>query len=308
MMHISEIDDVIGSSRNHPSHRLPCEEEFFHQFPQTPRPITYDELMRLYCGDTSKPFRKFFDHSQHDDMNCSIDVLAYYLPFHGARRDWGIYIIDAGVDYLAKRILELNQEQNIPSQEYYPLTQPDAEYLAKHKLLLHELGHHATEIVHSLLELYPNNSIQYSYSSTRRPGTRGQMLRENEESVCNWNVKKHKHDFEIRALNNYDVINDFMLSQPSGYKNFEQITGQNFLEKILDVRLTGGLAHQMPQQIRADLENEFARHSKLSRVRPRSIHEPKIGFVVPIYLIQTGKTFQQGELDPKIREELKFLR
>ena len=58
-----------------------------------------------------------------------------------------------------------------------------------------------------------------------------------------------------------------------------------FLENIIDTRLTGVL----PQQNQVQLEREFAQHSRLSRVKPRSAigwNNP-IGFVVPTYLIRT---------------------
>ena len=271
--HIAEIIESRGQT-GFPA--LRCEEEFFGKFNQTPQPITYEQLMRENFENTSAPLRAFFD----DVMDtCSVDVLAYYLPFHG-NSNWGIYILDAGVDMLTTSLIHLSD---------HTLERPDAEYLAKHKLLLHELGHHAVEIVHTALELDQNRPIRDSYRAARLPGrlAQNQIFHENEEAVCNWNVKRqpNKSEFKIRALDYFDPVENFMTTQPPGYNRFHEITNRNFLENIIDTRLTGVL----PQQNQVQLEREFAQHSRLSRVKPRSAigwNNP-IGFVVPTYLIRT---------------------
>ena len=265
--HIADIVESRGQTR---FPILECQEQFFGRFNQTPQPITYDQLMREHFENTSAPLRAFFDDVM---QTCSVDVLAYYLPFHGSA-DWGIYILDAGVDMLADILIQINHD----------LSRPDAEYLAKHKLLLHELGHHAVEIVHTSLEIDPNNPVPGSYRSTRLPGAQAQRFHENEEAVCNRSVKWNKSEFEIRALSHFDVVSDFMLRQPPGYNRFGEIKNSNLLENILDTRLTGPLQPETS----SNLEKEFFTHSTLPRVRPGSIiglNNP-IGFVVPIYLIR----------------------
>ena len=277
-MHWEQIANIVENRRG----RFPileCQERFLHQFNQVPHEITYDELMRQNFEGTAHPFHQFF---QDAPETCSVDVLAYYLPFHG-NANWGIHIVDAGVDTLAMRILHIAEILHID------LSRVDAEYLAKHKLLLHELGHHAVEIVHTALEIDPNRPIRDSYRATRLPGrlAQNQRFHENEEAVCNWNVKRHpnKSKFKIRALDYFNPIENFMTTQPPGYNRFHEITNRNFLENIIDTRLTGVL----PQQNQIQLEREFVQHSRLSRVKPRSAigwNNP-IGFVVPIYLIRT---------------------
>ena len=277
-MHWEQIANIVENRRG----RFPileCQERFLHQFNQVPHEITYDELMRQNFEGTAHPFHQFF---QDAPETCSVDVLAYYLPFHG-NANWGIHIVDAGIDTLAMRILHIAEILHID------LSRVDAEYLAKHKLLLHELGHHAVEIVHTALEIDPNRPIRDSYRATRLPGrlAQNQRFHENEEAVCNWNVKRHpnKSKFKIRALDYFNPIENFMTTQPPGYNRFYEITNRNFLENIIDTRLTGVL----PQQNQIQLEREFVQHSRLSRVKPRSAigwNNP-IGFVVPIYLIRT---------------------
>ena len=277
-MHREQIDNIVENRRG----RFPileCQERFLNQFNQVPHEITYDELMRQNFEGTAHPFHQFF---QDAPETCSVDVLAYYLPFHG-NANWGIHIVDAGVDTLAMRILHIAEILHID------LSRVDAEYLAKHKLLLHELGHHAVEIVHTALEIDPNRPIRDSYRATRLPGrlAQNQRFHENEEAVCNWNVKRHpnKSKFKIRALDYFNPIENFMTTQPPGYNRFHEITNRNFLENIIDTRLTGVL----PQQNQIQLEREFVQHSRLSRVKPRSAigWDNPIGFVVPTYLIRT---------------------
>jgi hypothetical protein len=282
-MHREQIDQIVENRRG----RFPileCEERFFEEFNQAPQPITYDELMRENFENTAAPLPVNFDDTMGQ---CGTDALAYYLPFH-ATNDWGIYILDAGVDILAEELVRISRI-NLPGGNNLVLSRVDAEYLAKHKLLLHELGHHATEIVHTALELDPNRPIRDSYRATRLPGrlAQNQRFHENEEAVCNWNVKRqpNKSEFKIRALDYFNPIENFMTTQPPGYNRFHEITNRNFLENIIDIRLTGVLPHQNQIQ----LEREFGQHSKLSRVKPRSTigwNNP-IGFVVPIYLIRT---------------------
>ena len=273
-MNREQIDNIVENRRG----RFPileCQERFLNQFNQVPHEITYDELMRQNFEGTAHPFHQFF---QDAPETCSVDVLAYYLPFHG-NANWGIHIVDAGVDTLAMRILHIAEILHID------LSRVDAEYLAKHKLLLHELGHHAVEIVHTSLEIDPNNPVPGSYRSTRLPGAQAQRFHENEEAVCNRSVKWNKSEFEIRALSHFDVVSDFMLRQPPGYNRFGEIKNLNLLENILDTRLTGPLQPETS----SNLEKEFFTHSTLPRVRPSSIiglNNP-IGFVVPLYLIRT---------------------
>ena len=75
--------------------RLACH---FEEFNQAPQPITYDELMRENFENTAAPLPVNFDDTMGQ---CGTDALAYYLPFHG-NANWGIYILDAGVDILAE--------------------------------------------------------------------------------------------------------------------------------------------------------------------------------------------------------------
>ncbi|SVC61619.1 uncharacterized protein METZ01_LOCUS314473, partial [marine metagenome] len=135
-MHQEQIDHIVENRRG----RFPileCQERFFGEFNQAPQPITYDELMRENFENTAAPLPVNFDDTMGQ---CGTDALAYYLPFHG-NANWGIYILDAGVDILAEELVRISRV-NLPGGNNLVLSRPDAEYLAKHNLLLHELGHH----------------------------------------------------------------------------------------------------------------------------------------------------------------------
>ena len=256
---------------------LHCEEKLFHQFKQKPELITYDDLMRENFEDKIK--EKDVLYFADPPPECGSEVLAYYRSFHRHSK-WGIYIIDAGVDYLASEIMKLAPRHKIS------LSRLDAEYLAKHKFLLHELGHHAVEIVHTLLHLKYNCPNSYEMHIERQ--LQGHLRRaktphDQEEAVCNWNVTKNKPNFEIRAQNHINTISDFMLSQPLGYKDFGNITARNYLENIMDA----GTATGLPKDTKSDLKKQFRAHSKLDKVKPLTKWKEMKWTQVPIYLIRT---------------------
>ena len=271
------LQTVVGTHPKFPT--LPCQQQLFSRFNQTPKLITYDDLIRENFENKSKSkrFRLLFDDEIQG--HCGSDVLAYYLSFHGNKK-WGIYIIDAGVDYLASEIMKLAPRHKIP------LSRLDAEYLAKHKFLLHELGHHAVEIVHTLLDWEYNCPNSYEMHIERQ--LQGQLRRaqtphDHEEAVCNWNVTKNKPNFEIRAQNHINTISDFMLSQPLGYKDFGNITARNYLENIMDA----GTATGLTKETKSDLKKQFRAHSKLDKVKPLTKCMKMKWTQVPIYLIRT---------------------
>ena len=281
----TEIIPIIEAREQPKFPILFCYEQFFRS-KQTPQQITYDKLMKENFENTlEREDASFFEDTVGQ---CGPDALAYYRSLHRSQHDWGIYIIDAGVDFVAKKIRELATKDNIS------LSRLDAEYLAKHKLLLHELGHHATEIVHSVLETDSNNPRLNSYrkyiagkNSAKNPSA-SKSLHDNEEAVCNWNVKKKKRHFKIRAQNYYSIARNFMLNyQPDGYKHFEKIAPRNYLKNIMmpDPRL--------PQKTKSRLKKQFTVHSRLNMVKPFTKKKEEKAFQVPIYLIRTGKQLKK---------------
>ena len=273
-MHWQQILRIIEERPRGEFPTLDCERQFFGKFNQNPQRITYDKLMRRnFSIPEDGNLTGYFDDVHG---TCGDDALAYYRPFHGQRNDWGIHILEAGVDYLATRIGNLAERDNIN------LSRLDVEYLAKHKLLLHELGHHATEIVHSVLETDSSNPRLNSYRKYIAAKKSNFQLHDNAEAVCNWNVKKKKKHFKIRAQNYYSIARNFMLNfQPDGYKHFEKIAPRNYLKKIT--------MPPLPQKTESDLKKQFTIHSRLNMVKPFTKKREEKAFQVPIYLIRTGK-------------------
>ena len=82
------------------------------------------------------------------------DALAFYVPFHFYGKDWGIYIRDTGVKYLA---CVLKGSALIPGDEDYLST---AEFILRH----HEMWHAATEVACTRAELVARRSLYREYS------------------------------------------------------------------------------------------------------------------------------------------------
>ena len=127
-----------------------------------------------------------------------------------------------------------------------------------------------------------------------------ESLHDNEEAVCNWNVKKKKKHFKIRAQNYYSIARNFMLNfQPDGYKHFEKIAPRNYLKNIMEP------GSSMSKEIKAALKKEFNTHSKLKMVMPLTKKmEENAAIQVPIYLIRTVKQKRREKINNDRRKIL----
>src|SRR5262249_37417656 len=81
------------------------------------------------------------------------DALAFYVPFHLYRDDWGIYVRESGVKYLA---YVLKGAALVPGDEHYLTT-------AESILRQHEMWHAATEIACTRAELIARRSLYREY-------------------------------------------------------------------------------------------------------------------------------------------------
>lgn len=81
------------------------------------------------------------------------DALAFYVPFHLYREDWGVYIRDAGVKYLA---CILKGGALGPGDERYL---DSAEAILRH----HEMWHAATEVACTRAEILARRSLYREY-------------------------------------------------------------------------------------------------------------------------------------------------
>jgi hypothetical protein len=129
------------------------------------------------------------------------DALAFYVPFHFYSKDWGIYIRDTGVKYLA---FVLKGSALIPGDEEYLST---AELILRH----HEMWHAATEVACTRAELVARRSLYREYFAHVEASI-------HEEAVANahairWTFDKDNIPERLRG-------EKWMRGQGPGYRDF----------------------------------------------------------------------------------------
>lgn len=149
------------------------------------------------------------------------DVLAFYLPFHFYRTNWGIYLLSSGVIYLAcilkghrtvsERIMEVLGGRLVPAR----LKRGDERFLRLAELVLweHEAFHFAAEIAAARSELIAKTRVYRPYFSNRAATA-------HEEAVANAQAV-------IRGVKNQapsirDRVHDWMKGQGPGYRDFHR--------------------------------------------------------------------------------------
>jgi hypothetical protein len=135
------------------------------------------------------------------------DVLAYYRPFHFYREGhWGIYLKASGILDVAAHL------------KGTPVTRgTDAAIVAAHMLLFeHELFHCFTELAATRAEVVARLPIYPSYFRDR-------FANANEEAMANayaHSKTRKRYPTFIKAAE------DWMKSQPEGYRHFERYAGR----------------------------------------------------------------------------------
>jgi hypothetical protein len=129
------------------------------------------------------------------------DALAFYVPFHLYSRDWGIYIRDAGVKYLA---FVLKGSALMPGDEGYLSM---AELFLRH----HEMWHAATEVACTRAELVARRSLYREYFVQAEASI-------HEEAIANAHAIRWTFDEDTVAerLN----AEKWMRRQGPGYRDF----------------------------------------------------------------------------------------
>ena len=154
------------------------------------------------------------------------DALAFYVPFH-FYTDWGIYIRDSGVKYLA---FVLKGSPLIPGDEEYLV---GAEWI----LNLHEMWHAATEIACTRAELFARRSLYREYFFNEDASV-------HEEALANAHAirKGFDEDTEAAKLN----VEHWMRGLGPGYRHFDKwiprpafSRGQNVAARFMTAGLPG---------------------------------------------------------------------
>jgi len=233
-----------------------------------PEPITYNQLRQINIPEDPP--------ATLDDLveEFGIEILAYYIPFHFHRPDrpWGIYLRRVGIAHVRHRLVQIAGRDGYNFQNTLEIPTD----VAVDILLLHELRHHAIEVVFARLELLGlgwNNAYQ-EYKETKR---HDEVLHANTEAICNASVanqrKPFKTDYQpprtppplpnhISYLDWRGYVRQFMRGQPGGYHDFAQFTGFTSEQVLqsLGVRVEQQVLHiDLPQII-----NELKKHSSLS--------------------------------------------
>ena len=230
-----------------------------------PEPITYNQLRQINIPE-GPPGNQL--HGLVEEFG--IEILAYYIPFHFHRPDrpWGIYLRKVGIDHVRRRLMEIAGRDG---HNFRNLAIPTN--VAEHILLLHELRHHAIEVVFTRAELLGDTRDEYQQYITRKRNHNN--ISSDTEAICNASVATHssifKTDWElpqlipptppnvIIKLDWNDYVSRFMIGQPAGYRDFARFTGFSSEQTL-------GLL-QLPIEHRFDLAQitrELQNHSQLS--------------------------------------------
>jgi hypothetical protein len=138
------------------------------------------------------------------------DALAFYVPFHFYGTDWGIYIRDTGVKFLA---CVLKGGALIPGDEEYLST---AELILRH----HEMWHAATEIACTRAEIIARRSLYRQYFAQREGCI-------HEEAVAN--AHAIRWTFDEDGAGERIKIEKWMRRQGPGYRDFGKwVTAASF--------------------------------------------------------------------------------
>lgn len=192
------------------------------------------------------------------------EALAWYRPFHmDPQEKWGITILDQGIWYLARKLArELYDERNDYTADQILICRD----IAKDFLYHHEMFHFKVELAATIMEMNRIRIPIYArYWGPNRGGewfgSPSEFLRGHaplEEALANsYAREKVISPFPNPMKDKVRIaINEFMKSQPEGYKHGSTVSGKNkkwtqgvyeLIDKLLNYDDDG----QSPQRILA---------------------------------------------------------
>jgi len=153
-----------------------------------------------------------------------IDTLAWYRSFHYEPiYKWGIYILDTGIYYLAKKF-----ELQYDPSEITPETRQQCIHDAVDLLYYHELFHFYTDLAGANLEILESRSVYVDYFQKRytdgwlqSDGAPANIPAKLEEALAN-EFSRFKTT-KNRTQQYKDALATFMKNQPSGYAQWEAV-------------------------------------------------------------------------------------
>ena len=228
------------------------------------------------------------------------DALAWYRPFHmDPQEKWGITILDRGIWYIARYLAK---------KMYFepPYTEDEIMHcrdIAKDFLYHHEMFHFKVELAATVMEM---NKWTIIYARYWSPQTRGEWFDSPsailgalpnaplEEALAN-SYARDKVISEYSDLVESKVvrsaINQFMKTQPDGYKHASKVTGKHTkwkrgVSELINKLLNEDEIHFSPEKI-------LATHVLFDGIQGKEdwIEERYEG-IVPCRILDTG--FAQG--------------
>jgi len=202
--------------------------------------LKYDEIThRQFDMDlTDEDYRRLEGFVR--DIGMCEHILAYYHPLHqdgeGGKR-WGIYLVEEGVKYLAKKISIISENND------YPLEVNDCVTLSMKKLMLHEQFHYAVEVIATYLQDTHHRPYYLPYLDDKSRDLNKKLV---EEGLCNSFVSRSS-ELSLRKDGNVGAnpletvtsvdfkpyIHQIMNDQPAGYKHYKKYTRQPYRKNSL---------------------------------------------------------------------------
>lgn len=187
-------------------------------------PESLDEIFPLDTMWISEKSKDSFADTDVDSINGKIrehgiDHLAWYRSFHykpTEKWEWGIYITDYGLYYLASHVF-----RNLKSK--HSLSVRDLISLSAKLLFNHEFFHYITDIASTVIEAQSSFMDLYYQEYTNQvylnPKTSDEPL---EEALANAFAYKKRYLQGAKEL-----IRNFMDNQPKGYRAYGKFLSNN---------------------------------------------------------------------------------
>lgn len=234
----------------------------------------------IYIPDGDMPFPEDLDlrrlSGRYREWD-GIETLAWYRPYH-YYRDWGICILDTGIYFIAKRILDCT-----PSEEFADrgLNLLSLLRLGFRFLLMHEFFHFMTETACSTIEIsHAMNKRsfyrQYQEEIYLKPYGENDPL---EEALANaFGLKRM-----VRS-GVYQELKTILKAGPRGYRDFDKyLSKENNAHGIRELMALVHMGKRIPQKLGPSSSITMP---PMELLFDYSFHDYSIGDV-PIYLYPT---------------------
>lgn len=172
-----------------------------------------------------------------------VEALAWYRPFHiSPQHEWGITITDRGIWYLAKNVMSRKYEAPYTAEQIH-----DCFELAYEFLYYHELFHFKVEYAATILELNSPHEPTKVYApfweeGFYRPGPNHCLPLE--EAMANEFARWKVCQGQPKLLK--DAIEEFMQTQPSGYRDFADVKHHRNWQQGLDSLVESMIGRSTP--------------------------------------------------------------